>query len=364
VVRVGGGVFFDTNYQVATSGFVGVGFTTSQIYPGAPLPLTSAQVNLTPSVSPPFTSNVYAFPSHLQLPYTLQWNASIQQAIGRKQAITLSYVGSAGRRLQARQSLNLGKLNPNFSSVLYFNTNGTSDYHSLQAQFQRTVATGVHALASYTWSHCIDVASSYGSLQLTRGNCDMDLRHNLQGGVTWDLPGVRSNKFAQALLNNWGIDTRVIARSSFPVLLLGRQMFDPATANLFFAGLNLVPNQPIYLYGSQFPGGRAINPAAFSFPSGTNLGNAPRNFARGLGEWQINMAVRREFPIHERLRLQFRAEAFNVFNHPNFGRIDTQFGSPTFGQALSMLNQSLATVASQYQQGGPRSMQFALRFLF
>jgi hypothetical protein len=222
----------------------------------------------------------------------------------------------------------------------------------------------VHALASYTWSHCIDVASSYGSLQLTRGNCDMDVRHNFQGGVSWDLPGVKSNKLARALVNNWGIDTRLIARSGFPVLLLGRTMIDPATSNMFFAGLDLVPNQPIYLYGSQFPGGRTINPAAFSFPIGTNLGNAPRNLARGLGEWQVNMAVRREFPIQERLRLQFRAEAFNLFNHPNFGGINAQFGTPTFGQAQFMLNQTLGTVASQYQQGGPRSMQFALRLVF
>jgi len=85
---------------------------------------------------------------------------------------------------------------------------------------------------------------------------------------------------------------------------------------------------------------------------------------RGFGEWQINMAVRRDFPINDRLRLQFRAEAFNILNHPNFGSVDPFFGGFTFGQATAMLNQSLGTVASQYQQGGPRSMQFALKFLF
>ena len=78
----------------------------------------------------------------------------------------------------------------------------------------------------------------------------------------------------------------------------------------------------------------------------------------------MNFAVRREFPLHDRLHLQFRAEAFNILNHPNFGYVDPLLNDPTFGQATEMLNQSLGTVASQYQQGGPRSMQFALRLAF
>jgi hypothetical protein len=79
----------------------------------------------------------------------------------------------------------------------------------------------------------------------------------------------------------------------------------------------------------------------------------------------MNLAVRREFPIHENLKLQFRAEAFNIFNHPNFGEIDTGSGDLTFGQATATLAQSLGSVlSSQYQTGGPRSMQFALKFIF
>jgi hypothetical protein len=68
--------------------------------------------------------------------------------------------------------------------------------------------------------------------------------------------------------------------------------------------------------------------------------------------------------LSEHTHLQFRAEALNVFNHPNFGYIDPYLTDPTFGQATQMLNQSLGTVAAQYQQGGPRSMQFALKVFF
>jgi len=85
---------------------------------------------------------------------------------------------------------------------------------------------------------------------------------------------------------------------------------------------------------------------------------------RGFGASQVNLAIRRDFPIREALHLQFRAETFNILNHPNFGYVDPILTDATFGQSTKMLSQSLGTVASQYQQGGPRSMQFALKFVF
>jgi hypothetical protein len=376
VVHAGAGVFFDTNNQVAATGFSRIGFSAVGQYPGASLPITPAQLNVVPSVTAPLNSNVELFPTHLQLPYTLQWNVGVQQGIGLKQALTLSYVGAAARRMTGQQTLLLAPFNPLFATstrVGYWTTNLTSDYNALEMQFQRSVSRGIDALASYTWSHCLDVGSSYTSLSTApginqtaflRASCDVDVRHNFQGGASWDLPRVAGNRFARALANNWGLDGRLIARTGFPVPLCGNQPTDPVTGSQFCAGLNLISNQPLYVHGSQYPGGRAVNPAAFSIPSGTNSGNAPRNLIRGFDAWQINMAVRREFPIREKLHLQFRAEAFNILNHPNFGLIDPFRTSSTFGQATAMLNQGLGTVASQYQQGGPRSMQFALKVLF
>lgn len=376
MVRAGGGVFFDTNNQTAAEGFSGLGFEAVGIYFGTSLPLAPAQLSITPSATPPLSSNVYFFPAHLQLPYTLHWNVAVEQAMGTKQALTVSYVGAAGRRMTGQQQFSLDQFNPLFGSgthQIYWTSNLTSDYDALQLQFQRTISRGIHALASYTWSHCIDVGSSYTSLSTApgvsqtgfqRGSCDTDLRHNLQGGASWDLPRVTGNRLAQVLANDWGVDTRLIARTAFPVPLCGSQSIDPATGSQYCAGLNLVPNQPLYVYGPQYPGGRSINAAAFSDPNSGALGNAPRNFVRGFGAWQINMAVRREFPIRERLRLQFRAEAFNILNHPNFGVVDPTLSNDTFGQATAMLNQGLTNLASQYQQGGPRSMQFALKFVF
>jgi hypothetical protein len=81
--------------------------------------------------------------------------------------------------------------------------------------------------------------------------------------------------------------------------------------------------------------------------------------------------MRRAIPIHERLKLQFRAETFNIFNHPNFGTINANYCSPvsagpacTFGRATATLNSSLGGLNPLYQSGGPRSMQFALKLVF
>jgi hypothetical protein len=294
----------------------------------------------------------------------LQWNLSLEQAVGKDQAITLAYVGANGRRLGQQQELFVNALNPDFSTVIFSPGGVTSSYNALQAKFQRQIAHGVQALVSYTWSHSLDFGSNYVALPLTRGNSDFDVRQNFSGALTWDLPKLSSPRIAEALFNRWGLDGRVTARSAFPVTLQGAFLTDPSTGQSYSGNVNLVPNQPVYLYGPQYPGGRSLNAAAFTLPSSPDPGDASRNFVRGFGASQVNLAARRDFKVHESLHLQFRAETFNLLNHPNFGGIDPGLTDATFGQALSMLNQSLGTVASQYQQGGPRSMQFALRLVY
>jgi hypothetical protein len=383
-VRGGGGVFFDTGQQQGSLGFFGPAFFALKsgagsfpVLPTIPTPVNPGSVHLNP---PPFSATVvYAYPAHLQLPYTLQWNASIEQALGRSQALSLSYVGSRASRLLKWNRVTI----PGNNQIRFIQNALTADYDSLQAQFQRRLSQGLTTLASYTWSHCIDYGSQNFLLGSQRGNCDFDVRHNLSTAFSYDLPHVAQNTFVNAVLNHWGFDDRFSARTSFPVTLNGRLLTDPTTQQLFFGGLNLVPGQPVYLYGSNCastlqglndlqpgrgcPGGRAINPLAFSTVT-SGLGNAPRNFTRGFGAWQMDLAIRRDFRIHEGLRLQFRAEAFNVFNHPNFGIVGSNFCSPgptcTFGQATGTLANSLRVLSPLYQLGGPRSMQFAVKLIF
>jgi hypothetical protein len=175
---------------------------------------------------------------------------------------------------------------------------------------------------------------------------------------------MRSAHHIGAFVNDWGVDLRLNERTAFPVTLGGNLTVDPATGSQYSAGLNLVRGQPTYLYGSQYPGGRAINPAAFSVPVGNATGNAPRNFVRGFPASQVNLAFRKDFHPFDPFVIHFRAETFNVLNHPNFGYVDPVYSDALFGQATSSLNASLGSVAPQYQQGGSRSMQFALKMTF
>lgn len=131
---------------------------------------------------------------------------------------------------------------------------------------------------------------------------------------------------------------------------------------------NLIPGQPLWIESPLLPGGRRINPAAFSAPPQNVQGDVPRNFLRGFGFSQLDLAVRREFAPNERTRLQFRAEAFNALNTPNFadpsGTAYTYSFDSTFGLATRMLNTSLGGLNKLYQVGGPRSLQFGLKLAF
>ncbi|WP_263408846.1 TonB-dependent receptor [Terriglobus tenax] len=365
VLRVGAGVFFDSANEVATLGYSGLGFRSFQLQSGAQIPFTANQLVVPIRVTGPYNSGtITAFPSHLQLPYTLQWNVSLQQALGKNQSFTVSYVAAEGRRLTGVQQKALAKLNPNFGTVQYFASGLTSNYQSLQVKFQRSVVKGVQALGSYTWSHTLDFGSNANALPLLRGNADFDVRNNLQGGVSWELPDVHGRRPVAIFLSNWGADARLSTRSAFPVTLGGALTTNVATGSQYAGGLNVVPGIPIYLYGAQYPGGRSINKAAFSLPVAGSAGDAPRNFVRGFGMTQVNLALRRDFQLHDGVVVHFRAETFNLLNHPNFGFVDSTYTDATFGQAMKMLNASLGTVASQYQQGGARSMQFALKLTF
>jgi hypothetical protein len=369
VVRGGGGVYFDTGQQSGAYGFTGPNYQSvalgGSFFGGVgSFPQVGALPPINQNPAPPYAA-IQAYPAHLQLPYTIQWNVSVDQALGTSQAISLSYVGSHAARLLEKSQLQVSKFNPNFSFLQLFQNGSTADYDALQVQFRRRIGHGLNALASYTWGHSIDYGSTNLTFPYVRGNSDFDVRHTFSSAFAYELPGQFQNRALRMLFRAWGLDDRLMARSGFPVSLLGGGGTpDPVSGQFFYSGLNLVAGQPFYIYGPQFPGGRSINPAAFHLPTAGQPGNAPRNFIRGFGAWQMDVAARRDFPITEKMKLQFRAEAFNVFNHPNFGFINPNFGQPTFGQATSTLNNSPGILSSLYQMGGPRSMQFALKLAF
>jgi hypothetical protein len=133
---------------------------------------------------------------NLSLPRIYQWNVAVEQALGRNQALTMTYLGSAGRDLL--RNYDLDAPDPNFGSLVSVTTNqGASNYQALQVQFQRQASHGLQVLASYSYSHSIDNASdSYsayspvalGSPNIDRGNSAFDVRHSGSGALIYELP--------------------------------------------------------------------------------------------------------------------------------------------------------------------------------
>ncbi len=205
------------------------------------------------------------------------------------------------------------------------------------------------------------------STSLPRASSDFDVRHEFSGAVTYDIPAGNTGAIGNALLRGWALDSIVVSRSALPVDLSANTSFGFGQS---VVRPDIVPNQPFYLYGSGYPGGKALNPAAFTAPPTGMAGDFPRNSLRGFGATQVDLAVRRQFNIHENWNLQFRAELFNVFNHPNFATVDGNIFSPTFGLATQTLATSLAGsgngggLSSLYNLGGPRSIQLALKLNF
>jgi hypothetical protein len=391
VLRGGFGVFYD----LASSEFGNL--ISSRLYPfgnvsfnGGTFPFAPVTVPPPPIIPPGSTGTLLAIDPNLKLPYTLEWNVALQQALSTQQSVSLSYIGASGRRLL--QSTSVFPPAVNFGNVGVVSNTGSSNYNALQVQFERRLADGLQALASYTFSHSIDTSSagSTGVASNTfvpglgaanRGDSDFDIRHSFSAGVTYDIPTPRLTSVAKALLQGWSLENVVQARSAPPVNVFSL-LFGAIVNNAFTeVRPNLVSGIPLYLYGPQYPGGKALNNTPnqgglgcigpFCAPPPGQQGNLGRNALRGFGATQWDLAVHRDFPIRESVKLQFRAEMFNLLNHPNFGPPDADLLDPTFGTSTQMLGQSLnsgntggGALNPLYQIGGPRSIQFALKLFF
>ncbi len=371
IIRGGFGVFYDTGNNQASSGHNGYPFLASRTVPALAFPLSAVQAAppVLPTVSnltPPYSS-ITVFNPKLLLPYTLQWNIAVEQSLSKSQVLTISYVGASGRRLLQQRQFSLSAINPSFTTVLLTQNGATSDYNALQAQFQRRLSKGLQALVSYTWSHAMDDDSTdTGRIIPVRGNAAFDVRHNFEAAVTYEIPSPKGSGPARAVFRGWALDSRVHAQSALPVDIIAREDVNPLTNTLSGVRPNVISGVPLYIKDKAFAGGRRVNPAAFSVPTAGQFGNLGRNVLRAFGAWQVDAALRRRFNLTEQLTLELRGEAFNLFNHPNFGTVQTSMTAANFGQATDMRNvQFAATGLNQlYQIGGPRSFQFALRLNF
>jgi hypothetical protein len=378
-LRGGAGVFYDLGLGNIATAFQNIyPFFASKTVGSSPFPL-SAAIRTPPvlGVDPP--QQFTLLDPNLRLPYTIQWNTTWEQGLGQAQTITLNYVGAAGRRLLLAQQYfqRLAEWPSALTFITVQRSRGQSDYNGLQLQYQRRLRKGLQALASYTLSRSMDNASlddasvppaSLSSLLAQSfGPSDFDVRHVFSTALTYEVPRLSRSSVWTAISRDFGVDLLVRYQSAPPVTpVVGFQLLPNGVT--FTPRPNLVPGQPLYINDPNAPDGRRFNSAAFVAPPLGTQGNFPRNGLRGFPAAQVDLALHREFKLHEVVRLQLRAELFNLFNHPNFGTLSAfpsnSISQPLFGQPTQMLNRSLGGLNALYQMGGPRSGQLALRLIW
>jgi len=340
---------------------------------------------------------LYSISPNLRTPRMQQWHFGLQYQLPRETVVELSYAGSHGSRLYGFYNGNQAtpSADPNApvaprrpfpavdGTIDSYRSDTVSNYNSLQARVQKRTSHGLQFEASYTYSHSSDDASSasLGSLnngdfrdqrfpQLEYGNSDFDVRHHLVVNYAYDLPfgkgqkfGGNASGFANQLIGNWQIAGIVSASTGnwFTVT----DPFNNAANNDCGGTVGYNCTRP-NVVGN--PNAKPCMPGTFfntcAFASDTTpgtYGNEGRNITHGPGYQAWDLSVLKAFPVREQMRLEFRGDFFNIWNHVNplwgpigaAGQVEPvaiEIGTPQFGQLQAARD--------------PRLIQFALKFYF
>ncbi len=387
-LRGGFGLFHDPYQTYAYfSGYVGTPPFNSlnQENPSFPIPFQGT-IGAQPLPSLTF-GTVYDIK---KTPYQMQWNLNVQREIFRDTTLTVGYVGSRGANLLSFRDYNppqvevdangvqhFGKivngvgvsnprLNPNFGTLTLTQPSSLSRYNALQMSVNERFSNSVQTYLSYTFSHCIDLAYTYGGLggnngtsawnnpydgSTDKGNCSYDIRHNLTLNAVYRLP-FKGNR----VIEGWQLSGIEIFRTGVPftvttgfdTALLGNNFATPRPNRV--AGCDIRANQSrIHWY----------NPACFQLQPAGTLGNSGRSIGTSPSYATLDVNLSKDTKITEATAVQFRAEFFNILNHTNFNYPSTTLGAFTSSGAP---NANAGTITSIL--GTSRQIQFALKLLF
>jgi len=359
--------------------------------------------NSAPTTPSTFTGTFFTQPRDFHLGMVQQFNANVERQVPGNIVLTVGYAGSRGRHiLVAGNDLNAGSPSacgtvsgytvgclPNGApyvppygvgnKILIFGDLGKTTYNSLQIKAEtKTPKYGLYALIGYTFSHTYDNGLSDGLGSLLSGpyfplpnwqNLDwaysqIHLAHNFTGSIIYDLPFGRGKQFGHdwngavnSLLGNWQLTVIEKITSGFGVPLVDSTnqsgqfpAFDNGGNGNNFNRPNLVAGcNP---YAANHGLNQWIKPACFVAPPSGQLGNASRIPVTGPGFVNTDFSVIKQFALpREGMGLNFRAEFFNLFNHPQFGLPIGDISSPGFGSVNSTVN-------------NPRLVQFGLKLTF
>ncbi len=273
--------------------------------------------------------NVFSVNQNFRTPYFFNFNFNVEKSFGNFAVWQVGYVGSEGRKLSVMLNINQnGAFNaqyPNYGSIIQLNSIGDSNYNSLQTTFKIRSYHGFSAQFAYTWAHSLDDVTEYRgvipldsfNLRQEYGSSDFDTRHNFTAFWTYNVPG--SSLGPKWLTHGWQVSSLWSFHSGQPF------NFDAGTQR---PGIDLIGN-PYAGINQSFSlangGLQYVNPAAFCVPGAAGCtgttnpnGNLGRNALVGPGFADVDLSVFKNFTIRERLRIQLRAEMFNLFNRKNF----------------------------------------------
>lgn len=359
---------------------------------GTPLPYTAASQDPARFNGQGVSYQQY----HTPVPKIYQWNASVQRQVRTNTMAELAYVGSHGFNLAFPTDLNQVPVSvahsgddsalrpyPVYQGISGSTNNAVSNYNSLQASVTQRFNSGLSFNFNYVWSHMLDDldSSGWGSragpqpYQLASdpaanySNSNFDVRHAFKGYAVYQLPFGRgkqflnSNRLLDAAVGGWQVSGTVILQTGNPFTVYGNQ------ANYTQAG-STFPNRVPGV--STTPKNKSIlnwfNPAAFSEPADGTFGNVRRNSLYGPGLNVFNFSAAKSFtvPFKEGIKVEFRADAQNIFNHASFGPPGSTSLSNltgTGGPGLPYTSPGTAFAINGVTVNG-RNLQLALRVEF
>lgn len=312
------------------------------------------------------------YPQRFSAPYLQSWNLTIERELFPTWVVRAAYAGSKGTHLlqgmesnaavyipgeSSFENLQERKPYPDFSSILLVDSTGSSSYNSLQLTLDKRVGETFGFLTHYTWSKSIDYGSGGGTLwpdysnpfdrSHSRGLSDFHRTHRFVTSWIWNLPGgALDSGLARTALHGWAINGAIILQSGPPFAVFsGRDnsLSDAGTNRADIAG---DPSRPARVD----PVMEWFNTGAFVQNAEGTWGNSGRNILFGPGYANVDMAVTKNFAVGEESTLQFRFEAFNLLNRPNFALPDSTLTSGTYGR-----------ITSAHE---PRILQFGLKWRF
>jgi hypothetical protein len=372
-------VLVDQNF-VSSNSYSFVGKTEDGI-PAIPIPsLGNGVISIPGNVSAKTLGNQF------RRGYVESFNLTVQRELGAGFAGQVAYVGTRGIRQQVSQELNYAPigtgnagrvLNRQFgrvASTLLQAPFGTANYNSLQAHVSRRFANGFHAQASYTFSKAIaynDEADSTLAFNIpnafgrNRSVTGYDRTHNLQAGFIAEFPFGKDKRWAhdgisRRLLGGWQLNGLFSAYSGTPfsVTASGASLNAPTETQTADQVLSNVA-----ILGGTGPGQSYFNPAAFAPVTSVRYGTSGLNILRGPGVVNMDMGLFREFSVTEKVKVQFRAEGFNVGNTPHYNNPGTNVSNAIRNAdgTISKLNgyTEITTAANDERQ-----FRFGLRINF